>query len=475
MTTPLKIYLLDPKKLSPEVIAVTFAKTSRSPQSFQEIADELTDEKSAEFNEKWVVGYGHASVAEHAVLHIAVENLSRLAVEALESSRLASYTEKSTRYQKWGSNSFHLPAELDEYPNLKNAYLDTSQMLFEAYLRSLPKVQEVVAQEMPRGTEESQSTWERRTRTEYVDVCRFFLPACAFANVGVTINARNLEHSLAKLLSHPLAEVRTLGAEMKQIAAAELPTLIKYANPQPYLQKSRQQLHDQAMAIPVQAAPTDWCTLLDYNPHGDETILAAALFRFGNMPFPVALQTVQSASPQERSRMVEALMGGLGSFDIPLRELEYASFTFDVVLDQGAFLELKRHRMMTLTPQRLTPDNGYALPRRMAAAGLEAEFRHSMQAAAQTYQQIAAELPEVAAYVLPNAFNRRALLQMNFRTAYHFLRLRSATNAHFSMRRVARRMAEQIQNVSPLLGSRLELDPCETWQSIQADYFNTWK
>ena len=93
------IYLLDPKKLSPETIAVAFAKTSRSPQSFQEIANDLSSEKSAEFNEKWVVGYGHSSVAEHAVLHIAIENISRLAVECLESNRLASYTEKSSRYQ----------------------------------------------------------------------------------------------------------------------------------------------------------------------------------------------------------------------------------------------------------------------------------------------------------------------------------------------------------------------------------------
>ncbi|MHB1481602.1 MAG: FAD-dependent thymidylate synthase, partial [Bellilinea sp.] len=91
-----QVYLLDPKTLSPETIAVTFAKTSRSPQSFREIAAELNEDKSAQFHEKWVVGYGHASVAEHAVLHIAVENASRLAVEALESSRLASYTEKST-------------------------------------------------------------------------------------------------------------------------------------------------------------------------------------------------------------------------------------------------------------------------------------------------------------------------------------------------------------------------------------------
>jgi len=35
-----QVYLLNPKELSPETIAVSFAKTSRSPQSFREIAAE---------------------------------------------------------------------------------------------------------------------------------------------------------------------------------------------------------------------------------------------------------------------------------------------------------------------------------------------------------------------------------------------------------------------------------------------------
>jgi thymidylate synthase ThyX len=116
MSPERQVYLLDPQILKPEVIAVAFAKTSRSPLSFRETAAELTDEKSAEFHEKWVVGYGHSSVAEHAVLHVAVENLSRLAVENLESNRLASYTEKSTRYQKWGADDFFTPTELNDHP-----------------------------------------------------------------------------------------------------------------------------------------------------------------------------------------------------------------------------------------------------------------------------------------------------------------------------------------------------------------------
>ncbi|HAE85362.1 MAG TPA: hypothetical protein DCG78_02485, partial [Anaerolineaceae bacterium] len=104
-----RIYPLSPSQLSAETIAVTFAKTSRSPEPFDVIAAELDTEKSAKFSEKWIVGYGHSSVAEHAVLHLALENVSRLAIETIESNRLASYTEKSTRYQEWNPEAYVLP------------------------------------------------------------------------------------------------------------------------------------------------------------------------------------------------------------------------------------------------------------------------------------------------------------------------------------------------------------------------------
>src|SRR5215467_13923110 len=138
------IYLLSPKSLSPETIAVAFAKTSRSPESFRAIAAELSDEKSAQFHEKWVVGYGHASVAEHAVLHIAFENVSRLAIESIESNRLASYTEKSTRYQKWGLDDFTIPPELDEVHPLRTEFVATLRLLFKAYADSLDPVRALI-------------------------------------------------------------------------------------------------------------------------------------------------------------------------------------------------------------------------------------------------------------------------------------------------------------------------------------------
>src|SRR4051812_13574082 len=154
MTPARDVYLLSPKSLSPETIAVAFAKTSRSPESFRDIAAGLSDEKSAQFHEKWVVGYGHASVAEHAVLHIAVENVSRLAIESLESNRLASYTEKSTRYQVWDQQSFFTPRAIAASP-LAGAYQSTMAHLFELYQRSLAPMKALMQARHPRKDGES--------------------------------------------------------------------------------------------------------------------------------------------------------------------------------------------------------------------------------------------------------------------------------------------------------------------------------
>lgn len=471
MTNERQIYLLDPKKLGPETIAVTFAKTSRSPQSFREIASELNEDKSAQFHEKWVVGYGHASVAEHAVLHIAVENVSRLAVEVLESNRLASYTEKSTRYQKWTIEDFHLPKELANHP-LENLFTRTIRALFTSYQEALPAVKEVIEREFPRQEGESDSSWERRIRSKYVDICRFYLPAAALANVGMTINARALEHAISKMVSHPLVEVRSIGAEIKKVSQELVPTLVKYANPIPYLEIVRINLSNSAASLlSGDCQPDDWCQLVDFDREIENRILASGLFRFGCIDYARTLSAVEKLSPQERRHLADEILGGRDKYTIPLRELEYGNFLFDVTLDQGGYFELKRHRMMTQSPQALTTALGYAMPRGIVTAGLEEHFRAAMRTAAEAYEEIEAWNPDVAGYLVPNAYNRRVLLQANLRSILHLVSLRSASNAHFSLRRLTQRMAEQIRSVLPLFGKYILVNPDETWQQVEAEYF----
>ncbi|MCZ2128335.1 MAG: FAD-dependent thymidylate synthase [Anaerolineales bacterium] len=460
------IYLLSLRALSPETIAVAFAKTSRAPESFREIAAELSDEKSAQFHEKWVVGYGHASVAEHAVLHVAFENVSRIAIESIESSRLASYTEKSTRYQKWGMDDFTVPPELDNHP-LRDEFIETVRLLFSTYAESLDPTKNLIRERTPRRENESDEAYDRRIRSQYVDRCRFLLPAAANANVGMTANARVIEITLRKMLSHPLAEVRQIGERLKEAAKAETPTLVKYADANDYLIETAK---DFSLASTQKQTAEDWCSLIDYDVNGEEKILAAAQYRFDEIPYAAALTRVQALGAEGREALAESLLGKLGKYDVPLRELEYATYTFDLVMDQGAYAEFKRHRMMTQTPQRLTTRLGFTTPLLIAEAGFGSKYEAALEAASQMYEKLYAFNPDVAQYIVPNGFKRRVLAQFNLREAFTFCQLRTAANAHFSIRRVAQKIYEEIFRVHPLLANYMKLRE-ETWQSVEENYF----
>jgi thymidylate synthase ThyX len=488
------IYLLSSKELSPETIAVAFAKTSRFPDSFRDIAADLTDEKSAQFHEKWVVGYGHASVAEHAVLHLAIENASRIAMEAIESNRLASYTEKSTRYQKWDPEAFHMPVELDGHP-LCDEYFATCRMLFEAYAASLEPVKALIAAQVPRREDEKDAAYDRRIRSRYVDVCRFILPAASLANVGMTANGRVLENAIRKWLSSPLAEVREIGETVKQVARGELPTLVKYADVVPYWVETGEDFYHRARSSAAPKAGFERkderrkderkkderkkdselsvvnennYVLVDYDKAGEDKVLAAALYRFGNLPYAEALKQV--CEPSARENLAEALLGRLGQHDVPLRELEHCTYTFDLLMDQGAYAEFKRHRMMTQTPQLQTAALGYAIPRLLTEAGFGSRYEAAMKAAQSTWEKLNEFNPYVAQYVVPNGFNRRVLATFNLREAYAFCQLRGASNAHFSIRLVAQRVYDEIARVHPLLAKYMKL-PDEPWQTIEESYF----
>ena len=466
-----QIYLLDPKQLSPEAIAVTFAKTSRSPLSFREIAAELSEEESSEFHEKWVVGYGHASVAEHAVLHIALENISRRAVEVLESCRLASFTEKSSRYQVFSSDLFLSPPELANLP-LEKDYLKTCRNLFTAYQNGLILLEKVSLEALPRLEEESENSWHRRAQGLARDICRYYLPTSTLANVGMTINARALEHVLCKLLSHPLREVREIGAEIKTIAQAKIPTLVKYASENPCLIEAPNEFSAVEKVESQPDQPAKWLELLNYDPEGEVQVLAALLFRFSSEDYIQCLQNVKRMDTKQRSQLAFSLLGRLTPHDIPLRELEYAGITLAVTLDQGCFGELKRHRMMTLTPQAFTPIYGYAIPKLLRSAKLETGFRDLMEQAREQFSRIAADInADVAAYALPHAYNRRILLKMNLRSAYHLLKLRTASRSHFAIRRVTCKLAEEIKPIYPLFAPYFGSEANETSEEIEEKYF----
>lgn len=472
MNEPRRVYLLSPRLLSPETIAVAFAKTSRSPQPFSEIAAELREADSARFHERWVVGFGHASVAEHAVLHIALENISRLATESLESNRLASYTEKSTRYQLWSPSAYHLPREFEGSP-AETRYRSACDLLLATYQASVPAAATLARQQFPRREGESDAGWETRIRSRYVDVCRYLLPAACLANVGVTINARALEHALRKMLSHPLAEVREIAAEMKEVCTEEVPTLLKYSEASPYLGQLQAwgETPPASRVLQEDLPAAGSVRLLRYDPDGEVRVLAAAKVRSTGVPYEQAMREVAGLPPASQDDLASDLLGSLSAREVPARELEHITYLFEVVLDQGAYFELKRHRMMTQTSAPLSSHLGYVTPRGFKECGLLGRYQEAMDRSGEAYDVLVRQDARAASYVIPNGFRRRVILTLNLREAFHFCELRSAENAHFAIRQVALQMAEQIRSAHPRLSAFMRLGARPSWKEIETGYF----
>jgi thymidylate synthase ThyX len=471
------------RNLPEEVVAVLFAYYSRSRESLRHnllrlIQDRDLDlgerlawagadrdqlararQQAREFHEKWVVGYGHASVAEHAVAHLAVEDVSILASKILEDTRLASFTEKSTRYVLFDRGAYYRAPALAASPHARR-YDETCRVLLDAYARLTPQVMAAITAETPRRPGQSERGYEAACRARACDILRYVLPAATLTNVGVTINGRALEHLIGKLLSHPLEEARAVGAQLKTEAQQVIPTLIKYAERRPYLVETHRALEGLAArhlgGLRPEQAPA--VSLIRYPQDGEDQLVAAILYGYAACPLRQVQQRVAALPVEAKREVIEEYLKRRGPHDQPLRALEHLTYTFDILVDFGAFRDIQRHRMVTQTPQELGPQHGYDTPPEIAACGLAGPYEECMARAREAYEAIAADFPREAAYVLPLAFRKRVLLTWNLREIHHFVQLRSARQGHISYRRIAQEVFREIERVQPLLAAYIRVD-----------------
>ena len=454
-----RIYPLDDPKLTEEQIAVIFAMTSRSPEPFDEIADQVSREKAADFNEKWVVGYGHASVAEHAVLHLAVENISRLACDTLEDNRLASYTEKSSRYQVIAQGSFHQPKELHQHPALLQQFNDNCNQLFAAYQILLDNTMDHLNHRFPQDPESKETRRARALRLRRIatDSCRALIPAATLTNVGITANARTLEHAISKLMSSTLTEEREIAQELLEQGQRVAPTLIKYAAASPYLERTNADRPEVAAVLPRHQPPVpdpwDWgkVRILEYDTKAIDKLVTALLYRHSPRPYSNLGSRVARLGVEEKVAILTRFLEGRGGHEDPIREFEMVSYLMEFTLDYGAYREFKRHRMHTSLTQDPSPALGYTVPPLIEEAGLAEHFNIALRTSENTFEAIQRELPHVAPYALTHAHHRRLVVNMNLRDCYHMIRLRTSPQAHESIRKPMQEALELLQRVHPPL------------------------
>jgi len=493
----------------PEVLAFAMAKYSRSSLSMRESLTEISVQRAEQFLNTFYFQYGHRSIADLAHIAFAVERLSLLAAIVLVDEQRWDGQERSTRYQNFLKSGWYFPDFAEDTASAK-LYSGTVESLFGTYQRTTAAVFEVLRSRIPCPETLKLEAYERTLKARAFDVARYLLPLATNTSLGQIVSARTLETQVSRLLSSPVAEVRDLGAKLREaatgpawivnaqaaaafvekVAAADqalaaeagqflnreirtAPTLVKYAQPNNYEIQTNAELAQAAAEILVSQpiAPAPLVDLVERTETLEVELAATLLYSASHHSYRQIRDLVAGFSSARVSEIIELGLRHRGRHDEALRPFHAgAALRFDILMDIGGFRDMHRHRRCTQIIQGFTAIHGYETPNTgdlgdstdvLAEAGILKDYQSAIEAAHLASNKIAAtkthEGAQSALYLLPLATRIRSLFKMDFAEAQYISELRSGPAGHFSYRRVAWEMFLAVERQHPTLAKYIHV------------------
>ncbi|HZD78473.1 MAG TPA: FAD-dependent thymidylate synthase, partial [Actinomycetota bacterium] len=347
----------------PEVVkGALFARYSRTTKSLRRL---FLDEFAKDVHEVGVTGhvgtgraerlydnvffeYGDDSVAQLGGVHLACEQASQLLAKAIEWGRLAAYLEQSTRYMRYddrpgGRWRLTVPPEI-EGTSAEQAYQDFATRTFEAYGRMFQPLYEHFAARFPKDPADSDFIYRSTITAKTCDTLRVLLPAGTRSNLGAYADGQAFEMMLLRLRAHPLAEVREYADLMLTELRKVIPSFLKRVDLpdrgvawSEYQRRTREATAEVAAKLTARVdAPTGGSevTLTDWEPDGEEKIVAAALYAATDLPDAELREAAHGLSDAERTEVLRAYVGERGNRrHKPGRAFERTGYRFDVLCD----------------------------------------------------------------------------------------------------------------------------------------------
>jgi thymidylate synthase ThyX len=480
--------------VEPEIQAYAMAKYSRSSLSMKESLREISSQKAEKFLNTFYFQYGHRSIADLAHIALAVERLSILAAIELVDEQRWDGQERSTRYQDFKKSGYYVP-DFGGDDEARKLYRETLDFVFAEYEALSAHMTQHLISITPKPADMKQEQYERTLKARAFDITRYLLPLATNTSLGEIVNARTLETQVAHLLSHTHKEVRTLGESLKKAATSaaynvnaeslkklvediravdqelgaraeqELlhevrvaPTLVKYADPNPYEMETRRELRQAARELmksePV--APSKAIVdLLDEEPLEVE-IATTLLYEHCHHSYRQVRQALQVSGERFRREIIDLGLRHRGKHDEMVRGFRAGQqFRFDILMDTGGFRDMHRHRRCIQVMQGFTTQHGYEMLLDVEDAGMRSHYDAAMRRVQTAIEKLAArnapEAEENSQYAIPLAYRKRALFKMDFAEAVYISELRTTPAGHVSYRNVAYAMYEAVARKYPAL------------------------
>jgi hypothetical protein len=269
----------------------------------------------------------------------------------------------------------------------------------------------------------------------------------------------------AESLRDLVEEIEKLSPELGARARQELlhevrvaPTLVKYADPNPYEMETRRELREAArelMKSEAVAPSKAIVDLLDEEPLEVE-IATTLLYGHCHHSYRQVRQAVQVSGERYRREIIDLGLRHRGKFDEMLRGFRAGQqFRFDILMDTGGFRDMHRHRRCIQVMQGFTTQHGYEMLLDVEDAGMRGRFDAAMRRVQTAIEKLAAQdapnAKENSQYLIPLAYRKRALFKMDFAEAVYISELRTTPAGHVSYRNVAYAMYEAVARKYPAL------------------------
>lgn len=415
-------------------------KLSRFPGNVYEVLDSCDDyEKNLKLIKR-IIKMGHKSIIEHDYLVFALCDVSPIIEQTIIGNRLTSFTIKSRREVDFRTVGFYTPEFRDIDGNihknnaeLKEKYNEYMQSLFNKY----------------------GSFVDRGIKTEDA---RFMLPYCYNSNIIMGLDARELERLIYQLSYGKLSkmnELKELGNCLIEIVKEKIPYLydsvLELQENTSDLLSEYLEKHSEKPEIEI----LDEVKLATYTENADEKVLESAImcnYQCSKEKAKEILKEIENKNPKAREELMKIIMT-----KNERRELEQVNYQFQIPISLSILTHLTRHRMHSL----LTPDfvkmwdlNNYVIPDSIIEINAKNEYVEIFENNKKMYEEFKKQgiLEEDLIYFYLGGQMCNVLTTMNARTVQWITRLRCCNKAQWQIREIAKQIAKNVREVSPLIG-----------------------
>lgn len=228
----------DNPKATPELLASSLAKYSRSNKGIKHILDGVDWENPDASVDRIfkMVDYGHASIGGlTGGIAIAIDDVSMyVAYKLFEIAQLVDGQESSTRYISMTPESLIDAEEAGIPEELQDEWKDVMASAFSLYEKHYKKLDEDAKNnpESIRIPKDAPEKVQKRMLKNYaLDRARYFIPLATKTSAALVMSARVWAETIKILGSLPLPEARTVASLIREELKKFAPRLIKHSFP----------------------------------------------------------------------------------------------------------------------------------------------------------------------------------------------------------------------------------------------------